>query len=154
MAVTSFWYNPNIHPFTEHRQRLQALRGWAGDAGIPLIVSESYDVISYFRRVAGDESERCGHCFRMRLSMTALVAKLKGFNAFSTTLLVSPYQNQQLLKEIGEEVSQKEGVRFIYEDLTPGYRESVDMSRELGLYRQKYCGCLYSEWERFGKVKV
>lgn len=154
LEVTSFWYNPNIHPFTEHRRRLETLQDFAKRINLPLIVSEGYDVIEYLRRVAGHEEERCLHCFHLRLSTTALVARLKGFDAFSTTLLISPYQNQELLKEIGEQIAQKEGVEFIYEDLTGGYRDSIKMSRELDLYRQKYCGCLYSEWERFGKVKI
>ena len=152
--VTAFWYNPNIHPFTEHKQRLESLESLAQKENMPLIVADGYDVVSYFRKVVGHESQRCGYCFRLRLSMTALVAKLKGFDAFSTTLLISPYQNQQLLKEVGEEVAAERDVGFLYEDLTPGFRESQQMSRDQGLYRQKYCGCLYSEWERFGKVKV
>jgi len=86
--------------------------------------------------------------------MAALIARLRGFDAFSTTLLISPYQDQQLLKEVGEELAAKQGVSFLYEDLRPGFEESHKISRELGLYRQKYCGCLYSEWERFGKVRI
>jgi predicted adenine nucleotide alpha hydrolase (AANH) superfamily ATPase len=86
--------------------------------------------------------------------MTALVARLKGFHAFTTTLLISPYQDHDLLKEMGEEIARKEGVDFLYTDLRNGFRESHGMSKELNLYRQKYCGCLYSEWERFGKVKI
>ena len=152
--VTAFWYNPNIHPFTEHRNRLESVQNFAQTAGIPLIVSEGYDVIRYFREAVGHERERCGHCFRLRLSMTALVARLKGFHAFTTTLLISPYQDHDLLKEVGEEIARKEGVDFLYEDLRSGFKESHSMSKELDLYRQKYCGCLYSEWERFGKVKI
>ena len=154
LAVTTLWYNPNIHPFTEHLQRLQALQSLAQKEDIPLIVAEGYDVIAYFRAVVGHEKDRCGYCFRLRLSMAALIAKLRGFDAFSTTLLISPYQDQQLLKEVGEELAAKQGVSFLYEDLRPGFEESHKISRELGLYRQKYCGCLYSEWERFGKVRI
>lgn len=154
LEVTSFWYNPNIHPFTEHKRRLEALQDFAKKTNLPLIVSEGYDIIDYFRKVAGHEEDRCSDCFRMRLSTTAMIARLKGFDAFSTTLLISPYQDQDLLKKIGEDVAQKEGVEFLYEDLTVGYKESIAMSKELDLYRQKYCGCLYSEWERFGKVKI
>ena len=154
LEVTAFWYNPNIHPFTEHQRRLQALQEFAQRTRIPLILSEGYDVIRYFQAVVGHEAERCVYCFRLRLSMTALIAKLKSFDAFTTTLLISPYQKHQLLKEVGEEIAQKEGVNFLYEDLRSGYGESRRMSQELELYRQQYCGCLYSEWERFGKVKI
>jgi len=152
--VTAFWYNPNIHPFTEHQRRLESIQSFAQETALPLIVSEGYDVVRYFRAVVRNESERCGDCFRLRLAMTALVAKLKGFDAFTTTLLISPYQDHDLLKEVGQEIAQKEGVDFLYEDLRPGFRESHRMSKELDLYHQKYCGCLYSEWERFGKVKI
>ena len=152
--VTAFWYNPNIHPFTEYQRRLQTLQGFVQKTNLPLIISEGYDVITYFRAVVGHEGERCGDCYRLRLSMAALIAKIKGFDAFTTTLLISPYQNHELLKQVGEEIARKEGVKFLYEDLRPGYSESRKMSQELDLYRQKYCGCLYSEWERFGKVKI
>ncbi|HJX69488.1 MAG TPA: epoxyqueuosine reductase QueH [Dehalococcoidia bacterium] len=154
LGVTAFWYNPNIHPYTEHQHRLEAVQSFAQKTNLPLIVSEGYDVIRYFREVVGREGERCGDCFHLRLSMTALIAKLKGFDAFTTTLLISPYQKHDLLKEVGEEIAQKEGVEFLYEDLRTGYHESHRMSKELDLYRQKYCGCLYSEWERFGRVKI
>ncbi|RLC92014.1 MAG: hypothetical protein DRI39_09040 [Chloroflexi bacterium] len=154
LDVTAFWYNPNIHPFTEHEARLQSLQSYAQAEGIPLIVSGGYDMVAYFRAVVGHESERCGHCFRLRLSMTAVIARLRGFDGFSTTLLISPYQDHELLRQVGEEVAGRHGVGFIYEDMRSSFRESQRLSRELGLYRQKYCGCVYSEWERFGKVKV
>ena len=154
LEVTSFWYNPNIHPFTEHQRRLETLQNFTRKTSLPLIISEGYDVINYFREVTGHEEDRCADCFRIRLSTTAMVARLKGFDAFTTTLLISPYQKHDLLKRTAEAIARKEGVEFIYEDLRDGYRESQRMSRELDLYRQKYCGCLYSEWERFGKVKI
>jgi len=154
LEVTSFWYNPNIHPFTEHQRRLQTLQEFSEKTNTPLIISEGYDIIEYFRAVVEHERERCRYCFRLRLSFTASIAKLKGYQAFSTTLLISPYQNQQILKEVGNEIAQKEGVEFICEDLRPCYSESRRISKELDLYRQKYCGCVYSEWERFSKTKI
>jgi len=154
LSVASFWYNPNVHPFTEHRQRLQTLEGFCAASGVPLIVADDYDIVSYFRQVSGHERDRCRYCFRMRLTMTARIARVKGHTAFSTTLLISPYQNQRLIREIGEDIAGKEGVDFLYRDLISGYGKSVQMSKELGLYRQKYCGCLYSEWERSGRVKI
>jgi epoxyqueuosine reductase len=151
MDATLFWYNPNIHGFAEHQRRLQTLQDYVRKADLPLIVAEGYDMVDYFRAVVGNEKERCGYCFRLRLSMTAAVAKLRGFEAFATTLLISPYQNQGLLKQIGEEVAQKQGIRFAYEDLRPRYAESRRASKELDLYRQEYCGCIYSEWERVNR---
>lgn len=149
--VTSFWYNPNIHPFSEHQERLQTLRRFLDRSSTPLIVSEGYDVTSYFRAVVGHEDNRCEHCFRLRLTATALAAKEHRFDAFTTTLLISPYQKHDLLRQIGEEIAQKEGLTFVSEDMRPCYSDSRRISKELDLYRQKYCGCLYSEWERFSK---
>jgi len=152
--VTGFWYNPNVQPFTEHQNRLEALHTLANAIDLPLIVSPGYEMISYFRAVVGHEGERCGDCFRLRLSRTAKVASEKGFSAFTTTLLISPYQKHELLKEIGEEIAGEQGVKFYYEDFRTGFRESHRLSREFNLYHQKYCGCVYSEWERYGKVNI
>lgn len=152
--VTGFWYNPNVHPFIEHQNRLEAMRTLAHAIDLPLIVAEGYEMISYFRAVVGHEGERCGDCFRLRLSKTAEVAGEKGFSAFTTTLLISPYQKHELLKEIGEEIATEQGVKFYYEDFRTGFRESHRLSRELNLYHQKYCGCVYSEWERYGKIDI
>ena len=152
--VTAFWYNPNIHPFTEHRRRLESMQTYARSADLPLIVVPGYDMIRYFRAVVGHEGERCGDCFRLRLSKAAQVAHENGLDAFTTTLLISPYQKHELLKQVGEEVGSREGVAFFYEDLRPGFRESQRLSHEMDLYHQKYCGCVYSEWERYGKVDI
>ncbi|MBM3133052.1 MAG: epoxyqueuosine reductase QueH, partial [Chloroflexi bacterium] len=152
--VTGLWYNPNIHPFTEHQSRLQAAQTLSKEFGFPLIVSEGYEMIDYFRAVVGHEGKRCADCYRLRLERTAQTASEKGFASFTTTLLISPYQNQQTIRDIGDEVAGKHGVTFYYHDFTDGFRESEQTAKEIGLYRQKYCGCVYSEWERFGKVKI
>jgi len=130
------------------------MQAYAHSVGLPLIVVPGYDMIYYFRAVVGHEGERCRDCFRLRLSRTAQAAGENGCDAFTTTLLISPYQKHELLKQVGEEVGREHGVHFYYEDLRPGFRESHRVSRELNLYHQKYCGCVYSEWERFGKVKI
>ncbi|MFH1484556.1 MAG: epoxyqueuosine reductase QueH [Chloroflexota bacterium] len=151
---TAFWYNPNVHPFFEHERRLEAMRSFAQSAGLPLIVAEGYDMVAYFRAVVGHEGERCLDCYRLRLRRTAVAAREEGFLMFSTTLLISPYQQHDRLIQIGEEVGVEEGVEFYYRDFRVGFRESQQMARELGLYRQAYCGCVYSEWERYGKARV
>ena len=152
--VIGFWYNPNIHPFTEHQSRLEAMRTLEKSMELPLIVAEGYDMIDYFRAVTGHEGDRCGDCFQLRLSKTAKVARSKGFTHFTTTLLISPYQKHELLRAVGETEAEEHGVEFYYEDFRSGFRESHQLSRELNLYHQKYCGCLYSEWERYGKVDI
>lgn len=154
LEVTAFWYNPNIHPFSEHERRLEAIQTLSRAIGLSLVINEGYDMLKYFRSVVGHESDRCPDCYRLRLSRTAAVANQRGFDAFTTTLLISPYQNHELIHKIGGELGREWGVEFHYSDFRPGFRESHRLSRELGLYHQGYCGCVYSEWERYGKVKV
>jgi len=110
--VTAFWYNPNIHPFTEHRHRLESMRTLAEAIDLPLLVADGYDMLDYFRAVVGHEGERCGECFRMRLDRTATVASENGFALFTTTLLISPYQKHELLRRTGEAVARERGIEF------------------------------------------
>ena len=147
--VSAFWFNPNIHPLEEYWKRLQTLRSFALLKGLPLIASPVYEFESYFQSVVGKKEPRCENCLYLRLSRTAETASKGGFKAFSTTLLISPYQKHELIKEIGEHVGREKKVEFYYEDLRPGYHESRRMSRELNLYRQKYCGCIYSQMESY-----
>ena len=152
--VTAYWYNPNIHPFTEHQRRLEAMQTFARETNLPLIIAEGYDMLKYFQAIVGHESSRCPDCYLLRLAKTAEVAHERGFDGFTTTLLISPYQDHNLLRELGEKAAKEHKVNFYYEDFRPGFRESHRISKELGLYHQKYCGCVYSEWERYGKVKI
>lgn len=149
-AVAAFWYNPNIHPFAEHERRREAMARFAAAAELELRTAEGYDLVPFLRAVAGHESlgERCRICYRLRLERTARAAREGGFDAFSTTLLISPHQDEAALREIGEEVGAAAGVPFYYERFRRGYGERGRQARELGLYLQDYCGCLYSEWER------
>jgi predicted adenine nucleotide alpha hydrolase (AANH) superfamily ATPase len=97
-----------------------------------------------------DFHPRCGYCIRLRLNRTASVASEKGFDAFTTTLLESKYQPHEYIKFIGESLADKYGIKFYYKDFRAGWKESVRISKELDLYRQPYCGCIFSEYERFG----
>ena len=152
--VTAFWYNPNIHPFTEHRKRLESMEALARGMSLPLIIDEGYEMVDYFRAVVGREGDRCPECYRLRLDRTARAAREKGFHTFSTTLLISPYQDQGLIREMGERAGRENGVGFYHQDFRDGFRRSQQVSRELGLYHQRYCGCLYSEGERYGKTRI
>ena len=118
---------------------------------MPVSVEEGYDMVTYLRAVSGHEreGERCLICYRLRLGRTAQVASREGFDCFSTTLLISPYQQHEMLRLVGEEMASLHGVPFYYEDFRVGYRESRNISRDLDLYRQQYCGCIFSEWERY-----
>jgi predicted adenine nucleotide alpha hydrolase (AANH) superfamily ATPase len=150
--VSALWYNPNIHPYTEHQKRLEAMQRLAENMNVPLITTGGYDIVEYFRRVAGNEAERCRHCFELRLSKTAEVAKEMGFDAFTTTLLISPHQKHDLLKEIGEELGGE--VEFLYADLRKRYSDSRHITKPMELHRQQYCGCVYSEFERYAETKI
>jgi len=152
--VSAFWYNPNIHPYTEHQHRLEAMQSLAKTMSLPIIVAEGYDIIDYFRGVVGHEPERCRHCFRLRLSRTAETAKDMGFDAFTTTLLISPQQKHELIKEAGEELARETGVEFLYADLRKRYSDSRHITKPMELYRQQYCGCIYSEWERYADITI
>ena len=152
--VSAFWYNPNIHPYTEHERRLEAMKALSTQLEFPLIVSDGYEIIDYFRQVVGHEGDRCRRCFQMRLSRTAEVARENHFHAFTTTLLISPHQKHDLIREIGAGIAEKTGIEFLYADLRKRYSDSRHLTKKLELYRQQYCGCVYSEWERCANVKI
>lgn len=146
---TGFFYPHNIHPYTECRRRQETLDAYAAGAGLPLIAAEGYDLEGFLRRVAFREADRCRICWQERLRTTAALARERGFAAFSSTLLYSRYQDHAALREIGEAVGREAGVAFHYRDFRTGWREGVEESKRLGMYRQQYCGCVYSEKERF-----
>ncbi|MHB8917042.1 MAG: epoxyqueuosine reductase QueH [Desulfocucumaceae bacterium] len=149
MEVTGHFFNPNIHPYTEWKARRETLARYAEDTGLEMIFDDHYLLEEFIRGVAHRETERCFFCYGMRLRRTAAAAVEGSFDAFSTTLLVSPYQKHDLIREVGEAVALEAGIRFLYRDFRPGYREASARSKELGMYRQKYCGCIYSEKERY-----
>jgi len=154
--VTALWYNPNIQPYSEHQRRLASMESYAQSVGLPLLREGSYEMVQFLRMVAGREGHgvRCSFCYRMRLGRTAEVAATKGFDAFTTTLLISPHQDQALIRQIGESVAGEEGVDFHFENFRRGWSERGRMTREHDLYRQQYCGCVYSEWERYAGVQI
>ena len=151
--IGGFWYNPNIHPYTEHQNRLESMKSLANEIDFRLIVAEGYDMPEYFRRVTGHETKRCSECFELRLTRTAETAAEKGFDAFTTTLLISPHQKHDLIKEIGERIGEEKGAPFLYADLRKRYSDSRHITKPMDLYHQQYCGCVYSEWERYTEEK-
>ena len=155
-AVTGFWYNPNIHPWTEHERRRESVQKYAEAIGLPVIWYGKYEMPLYLRAVVGHErfGERCRICYRLRLEKVAQATAERGFDAFTTTLLISPHQDQALIREIGEEIATEHGVEFYFENFRRGWSERGRLTREHGLYRQQYCGCIYSEWERYNKVHI
>ena len=151
---TVFWYNPNIHPFTEYRNRKNAFLGWSKEENLESLIKNEYGLRKFIDNVYPNYSGRCSYCYTVRLEETAKTAKENGFTHFSTTLLISPYQKHEMIKHIGEEISHKYGIGFLYRDFRPYFRDGQRIARENGIYMQKYCGCIFSEEERYLKIKI
>ncbi|MHB0857405.1 MAG: epoxyqueuosine reductase QueH [Anaerolineae bacterium] len=147
--VTGHWYNLNIQPYSEHERRRETLERYAQEIDLPMVWETVYEMPLFFRAVAGHERfrERCISCYELRLERTARVAAAQGFDAFSSTLLVSPYQDQQAIRRIADALAETHGVPFYYENFRRGFAEHHQLAREHDLYMQRYCGCVYSEWE-------
>jgi epoxyqueuosine reductase len=154
MDVTGFFYNHNIHPYTEYKLRLEAVKSYAQLVELEVVYREEYLLEEFLSNVAGDPEGRCAYCYRSRLEEAAKSAAELGFPYYSSTLLYSRYQNQELIKKFGDKLGERYGVKFHHEDFRRGWQEGIDLSKELGLYRQKYCGCIYSEKERYCKKKA
>lgn len=147
------WFNPNIHPFTEYKARKNTLVEYAASIGLKLAVENNYGLRSFIEGVYPEFEKRCGFCYQVRMEEAARYAAENGFESFTTTLLVSPYQKHELICEAAEAAAAKFNVSFLYRDFRPRFREGQDKARELGLYMQKYCGCIFSEEERYQKRK-
>lgn len=147
--VTGFFYNHNIHPYQEYARRRDALLQMAEKEALPLIMSDNYDLEEFLANVAQQPELRCSYCYSSRLRATAEAAAAEGFDAFSASLLYSRYQKHEQIRELGEKIGREYGLAFHYQDFRPGWQEGIRISRELGLYRQQYCGCIFSEKERY-----
>lgn len=149
--VVGYFFNPNIHPYQEYQRRLDALKQYSDEARLKVVYRDEYLLEEFLRNVSHRAKERCQYCYSLRLEATAREAKNQGFDTFTTTLLESTHQNHELIKETGERVGREAGITFYYEDFRKGWRKGLEVSKALGLYRQPYCGCIYSEKERFLK---
>ena len=149
VEVVGFFFNPNIHPYQEYQKRLEALRQYSETTGLQMIYRDEYLLEEFLREVVHREKERCQCCYSIRLEAAAREAKQQGFDQFSTTLLQSTHQNHTLIRETGERIAKEVGIPFYYEDFRQGWKRGVEVSKAMGLYRQQYCGCIYSEKERF-----
>ena len=151
LDVVGYFYNPNIHPYMEYRKRIESLYKASQAMDYKLLVKTGYDIEDYFRAVASNEEfpVRCERCYELRLGRAAKMAKEKGLSRFTSTLFYSKYQDHDRMKRIAEKAAQDAGVEFLYIDFRKRWKEGVELSKKLGLYRQKYCGCLYSERERY-----
>ena len=148
-----YWYNPNIHPYTEYRMRKNTLIDYAKSIDLKLQLNDDYGLRPFVQAVADDIDGRCVKCYSMRMLETARHAAENGFTQFSSTLFISPYQNHELLRDTAQKAAELYGVEFLYRDFRPYFRQGQDEARALGLYMQKYCGCVFSEEDRYLAAK-
>lgn len=149
VVVTGYFFNHNIHPYQEYLRRREGVRQMAAATGAEIIYRDEYALETFLAAVAANPTERCHYCYFSRLEATAAQAAAMGFDAFSSTLLYSRYQNHDHIVAAAERAAERYGIAFHNEDFRPGWHEGINLSRELGLYRQQYCGCIYSEKERY-----
>jgi predicted adenine nucleotide alpha hydrolase (AANH) superfamily ATPase len=148
-AIAVVYANPNIHGLDEYERRLDTLQAYAGERGIS-VRELDYEPALWMReagRFGDDKRQRCRACYRLRLRMTAEWAAEHGYDAIATTLTVSPYQDAEAIREEGERAAAEAGIIYAGRDFRDRYREATRRSRELGMYRQRYCGCVLSQVE-------
>ena len=133
---TAYWYNPTIHPYQEYKARRDTLVSYASTIAMALVVDEDYGLRPFVQAVASDIDHRCRYCYACRLDRTARYAAENGFDGFSTTLLISPYQDHELIRTLGETMAQKYGIPFLYRDFRPGFRDGHEKAKALGFYMQ------------------
>lgn len=153
IGITGYWFNPNIHPYTEYSLRLDAVKQLQNIWKLDVEYTDDYQLREFIAATENGKENRCITCYTMRLDETAKKAKEMGMDAFTTTLLVSPFQKFESIIEIGRDIENKHSVEFFIQDFRPGWKAGIEISRGLGLYRQKHCGCIYSEMERYLKIK-
>ncbi|MDA8084566.1 MAG: epoxyqueuosine reductase QueH [Nitrospiraceae bacterium] len=151
MDILGLWFNPNIQPYTEYANRRDALKQLQDIWHLDIEYIDEYPLDAFLKAVAGTGAGRCEICYTMRLDRTAETARAMNIPAFTTSLLASPYQKFDMINTIGRSAGERHGVCFLEQDMRKGWHLSRGLSKEFGLYRQKYCGCIYSEMERFKK---
>ena len=149
IAVTAFFYNPNIHPFQEFKKRRETFEQYAETVKLELLIERDYGLQDFLQKVVHKEENRCSICYAMRMDKAAEQARLVGADSFSSTLLYSKYQNHKQLISTAETAAARHGVDFYYEDFRAGWQKGIELAIEMKLYRQPYCGCIYSEQERY-----
>lgn len=160
-SITILFYNPNITDYEEYLKRKEELKRLIKDVNYQIeIMDYDYDKEKFIEMALGLEDKkegdiRCYKCYKLRLEKTAMLAKENNFDYFTTTLSISPYKNSKWLNEIGEELANKYNINYLYADFKKknGYKRSIELSNIYHLYRQDYCGCIYSKVER-DKIKA
>lgn len=150
-APEGYFYNPNIHPYKEFQRRFETAAEFAAKMELPITIDDNYKLKEWLKRALAAPQGRCVECYESRLYQAAAFARENGFTSFTTSLLVSPYQQHDVIRSVGEKAAAYEGIRFFYDDFRMGWDEGVQLSLDMELYRQPYCGCIFSEQERYDK---
>ena len=153
VAFDGYFYNPNIHPLKEFKRRIQTLEQTARDEQVQVVWDKDYPLEAFLAGALAEPALRCRYCYYVRLRACAAYASAHGYDAFSTTLLVSPFQRHDLIRALGEQVARETGLAFYYQDFRPAYAEAAAVAIEREYYRQPYCGCIFSERDRYQKKK-
>jgi len=149
-GVTAYFYNPNVHPYREFARRVRAAEVAAQARKVELIAEKSYGLQTYLDEILAARGGRCRACYRLRLDRAAAEAAARGFERFTTSLLASPHQKHESVRAAGEAAALRHGVEFVYADWRSRMQLGIESARRRSLYRQQYCGCIWSEYERFG----
>ncbi|MCX8129384.1 MAG: epoxyqueuosine reductase QueH [Clostridia bacterium] len=152
IELEGLFYNPNIHPAEEHKRRKENVELFSKLENIPVTCMDDF-MQDEWEAFKGHEDMRCKMCYGIRMDKVAQYAKEMGFDAFTTSLLVSPYQKHDVIKNLGQKAAEKYGIDFYYKDFRPGFRQGQQMAKEMGLYRQKFCGCIVSYNESQNRKK-
>ncbi len=149
---TIYWYNPNIHPYKEYEARRDSLIDYTNRLNIKLVLNDVYGLDEFCKNTINNLNTRCvDYCYPVRLRETFKFAKENGYDTVSTTLLYSIYQKHDEIKKICEELSKEFNIDFLYKDFREGFWQGHDKAKEENLYMQKYCGCIFSEEDRYQK---
>lgn len=151
-TIAGFFYNPNIHPYPEYIKRKDAVEKYSKSVAMNVIYGD-YDLENYFQNVSYNEDtvNRCPICWWIRMKKAAQFAAENGFDAFTTTLLGSPYQDHEVLKNLCADIAKSCGIKFYYDDFRTGFKKAQEYAKSKGIYRQNYCGCLFSEKDKIEK---
>jgi len=155
IEAVGYFFNPNIHPYKEWQHRLETAKEFSEKVNLEICIDENYQLREFLNKALLAEkiqNGRCQMCYTWRLEETAKFAKENGFDAFTSSLFVSVYQQHEVMKETAQIIAKKVGIDFFYEDFRPGWQEGIDISHKLELYRQPYCGCIFSEEDRYSKA--
>jgi epoxyqueuosine reductase len=155
IEAVGYFFNPNIHPYKEWQHRLETAKEFSEKVNLEICIDENYQLREFLNKALLAEkiqNGRCQMCYTWRLEETAKFAKKNGFDAFTSSLFVSVYQQHEVMKETAQTIAKKVGIDFFYEDFRSGWQEGIDISHKLELYRQPYCGCIFSEEERYSKA--